>query len=73
MERIEIFIRQIRKTQNISSWRLASISGVSHSQILRIENGYESPTLKTLLRIADALGVDIKDTFIVIRGGPDYD
>ena len=73
MNHIEILIQSIRKRKGISIRELSRKSGVSHTQILRIETGMESPSLRTLLKLADALGVDIKDTFIVIRGRPGHE
>ena len=51
----------------MSERQLSDISGISHTEIARIESGEVSPTLDTLLKLADALGVDIKETFVVFK------
>jgi DNA-binding XRE family transcriptional regulator len=50
---------QIRLEKGLSVNKLAWMSGVSPSAITFIENGTHSPTLKTFLRIATALEVDV--------------
>lgn len=48
-----------RKRQRISGNSLAEKSGLSQSLISSLETSPWNPTLDTLLRIADALGVDL--------------
>lgn len=50
---------QIRLEKGLSVNKLAWMSGVSPSAITFIENGTHSPTLKTFLRIAAALELDV--------------
>lgn len=45
-----------RSTANLTQKQLAQRSGVSQSNISKIENGNYHPSLSTLKRIADALG-----------------
>ena len=45
-----------RSTANLTQKQLAQRSGVSQSNISKIENGNYQPSLSTLKRIADALG-----------------
>jgi transcriptional regulator with XRE-family HTH domain len=52
-------LRTERVRQKFSMRRLASKSGLSQSMISYIERGLSNPTLDTLLRIADALDVDL--------------
>lgn len=57
-------IRKIReKTTEYSQDKLALEIDISENQIRRIEKGQTNPTIKTLLKIATALKVDIKDLF----------
>ena len=56
-------IKTIRKQKKISQEKLAEIIEMNTRSILRIENGQTIPTLDTLLKIAIALNVDIKDFF----------
>lgn len=60
---IKILIFELRAEKNLSLIQLEQLSGVSHSQINNIENGYSSPTLATLELIANGLGCRIKDLF----------
>jgi transcriptional regulator with XRE-family HTH domain len=50
---------QCRLEKGLSVNKLAWMSGVSPSAIAFLENGTHSPTLKTFLRIAEALEVDV--------------
>lgn len=50
---------QVRLQKRLSVNKLAWMSGVSPSAIAFLENGTHSPTLKTFLRIATALELDM--------------
>jgi transcriptional regulator with XRE-family HTH domain len=54
-----IKLKKIRKEKNISLRRLETLSGISYSEINRIENGEIQPTILTLCCIAKALGVTL--------------
>jgi transcriptional regulator with XRE-family HTH domain len=57
-------IRRIREeTTDFSQSKLAIEIGISENQVGRIERGESNPTVKTLLKIASALKVDIKILF----------
>ena len=57
-------IRRIREeTTDFSQSKLAIEIGLSENQVGRIERGESNPTVKTLLKIASALKVDIKILF----------
>lgn len=57
-------IRKIREeSTDFSQDKLALEVDLSENQIRRIERGQTNPTIKTLLKIAKALKVDIKDLF----------
>lgn len=59
-------LMQIRLDKNLSTNQLARLSGVSQSQITRIENNYISNvSLITAYKLANALDVDIFDIFIM--------
>lgn len=61
-------IREIREEQHISQSELAEKAGISRSILGGLETGREiQTTTKTLLKIADALGVSIKDLFLSQR------
>lgn len=52
-------LRDERIRQSVSMDSLAAKSGLSQPMISYVERGMRNPTLDTLLRIADALGVDL--------------
>lgn len=54
-------IRMIRNAIGISQTELANRAGSEKSAISRYENGTQRPSLETLMRIADALDVDVVD------------
>lgn len=53
-------IKQYRQALNLSGEELAKRSHTSQTTISDIERGERSPTVETLMNIADALGVDIR-------------
>ena len=57
--RITARLAEVRKDKGISQERLSELSGVSRVTIARFETGRQSPTLETLDRMAQALGVPI--------------
>lgn len=54
-------IRRIRLSQNITQMALGEMCDFERSNMRRIESGKNNLTLKTLLKIARALNVDLKD------------
>ncbi len=56
-------IQRIRKSKGLSQEQLAEKVGVSTTWIGYLETGYRRPNLKMIYRIADALGVKVKDIF----------
>ncbi len=54
-------IRMVRKSAGISQTELANRVGSNKSAISRYENGMQKPSLDTLMRMADALDVDLAD------------
>lgn len=57
-------IKFLRKDRHISQRKLSKMSGVSRPYLSNLEeNRRFNPSMDTLGKIADALGVDIKDLF----------
>jgi transcriptional regulator with XRE-family HTH domain len=56
-------LRRIRQEGKLSQEALSDKAEVPRSQIARIERGEGNPTINTLKRIADVLGVDISILF----------
>jgi putative transcriptional regulator len=57
-------IAQIRKQKGFTQMKLAELVGVNRFHISRIERGKSSPSLKLLMKIADALDVSLDDLFL---------
>ena len=55
-------IRKIRLAQNMTIEQLAQKSGFSKGFISQVENFRITPSLKALIRIAEALGIPVKFT-----------
>ncbi|MGK5086838.1 helix-turn-helix transcriptional regulator [Bdellovibrionota bacterium FG-2] len=56
-------ISQIRRRKALTSERLAYENGISKGYLSDIENGNRLPSLKLLEKIANALGVRLRDLF----------
>ena len=62
--RLGLTIRKLREeTTSFSQEKLAYEVDLSENQVRRIEKGQTNPTIKSLLKIASTLNVDIKDLF----------
>lgn len=56
-----IYVRQLREKKNLSQQGLADDCNLSKRQIGRIERGEMNTSLRTILRIANALDIEPKD------------
>lgn len=55
-------IKKIRKKKGLSQDKLAKLADVTHTTLVKIESGAnDNPTIKTLKKIADALGVSLNE------------
>lgn len=54
-------LAQIRKDRGLTQDGLAAVSGVARITIARAESGRVMPSLQTLTRLCDALGVKLDD------------
>ncbi|HEX5503034.1 MAG TPA: helix-turn-helix transcriptional regulator [Thermomicrobiales bacterium] len=52
-----------RMDHHLTQEELARRVGTSHAQISRIENGQHLPSVQTLARLADALGLELTISF----------
>lgn len=59
VERLVGMLRELRKEQGLSLRQLANLSGLSHSGIGHAESGENTPTLLSLLAVAEALDADL--------------
>lgn len=56
-------ITEIRKLKGISQYKLAKQVMMEQSNLARIEKGLTNPTVKTLLKISDALEINLEKLF----------
>lgn len=56
-------LRELREARNISMRGLATQSGLSANALSMIERGRTSPSVSTLYKLADALGVPVTEFF----------
>ncbi len=54
-------IRRVRRKQEISQEKLALMAGVDRSYVGRVERGDNNVAVLTLLKLAQALDVSLKD------------
>lgn len=54
-------IRRVREHLNLTQPDVCGRSGIDIATYSRIEQGHSSPKLDTLIRIADAMGVELAD------------
>lgn len=52
-------LQKLREAKGLSTRQFAYEAEISHSSVGRLEAGLSNPTLTTLIKIADALGVDL--------------
>lgn len=53
-------IKRFRKAKNFSQERLARLADVANNTVIKMESGENvNPTLETLQKVADVLGVSI--------------
>jgi transcriptional regulator with XRE-family HTH domain len=64
LKKLALNIKRIRKEKGITQVDLAYACGFEKQNMQRIEAGKTSPTLKTLLKISDALEIDIKELMV---------
>ena len=56
-------LKEVRKLKNFSQEELAYKSGLSLSQIARIETAKTNPTLSTIFRIARTMDIKLSEFF----------
>ena len=61
--RIEVIrlLREERLRRKLSNYAVAQNSGVSESMLSLVERGLRNPTMELMLRISDAIGVNLAD------------
>ena len=59
MERVGQIIKARRKELGVTQQEVANLASVGINSLVAIERGKGNPSLKTLLRILDVLGLEI--------------
>ena len=57
-------LRSIRKAKELSQLDLEIESGINRTEISRIENGERNVEFYTIVKLANALGISVRDFFI---------
>lgn len=65
---VEILERK-RIEQRITKLRISKETGISRTAVTLIVNKQNSPTLRTLLMLADCIGVDLKEVLDEAENG----
>ncbi len=61
--RVEILIREIRQSKNITITELSKLTKLSKGHLSKIERGETKPTIDTLVIIALALKVEVSQLY----------
>lgn len=61
-------LKQIRKSKNLTQAKLAEIAGVNEKHISKIETGVYFPTYNTLIKVLQALNLNIEDVGLEMVG-----
>ena len=56
-------LRSIRKAKNMSVYKLSQLSGVSETHIRDLERGDRNPSIDTLCRLVEPMGVPVSELF----------
>ena len=64
--KIDILIKEVRIAKNMSLATLSKLSGISKGHLSKIEREEREPKIGTLIQIALALKVDIKELYKII-------
>lgn len=68
-----LIVRELRQENSISQEKLAEIGNLDRSYISEIENGYKTPTIITVTKLAGALGVRPSKLFQLLEEQSDID
>ncbi len=65
-------VRRIARTKRLAITHVADRAGVSRAELFNVLGGEKSPTVRLLVKLADALEVDIAELFapLVARPSP---
>lgn len=58
---------EARKAKRITQKQLSEITGIAQGDISKLENGLGNPSIKTLQRLANGLGMMLKIEFVPVK------
>lgn len=58
---------EARKSKKITQKQLSEITGIAQGDISKLENGSANPSVKTLQRLANGLGMMLKIEFVPVK------
>lgn len=58
---------EARKAKRITQKQLSEITGIAQGDISKLENGSANPSIKTLQRLANGLGMMLKIEFVPVK------
>lgn len=64
--KIEILVKKVRLEKNMTLETLANLSGISKGHLSKIERQERDPKMSTMIQIALALKVDVKELYKII-------
>lgn len=62
-------LRDLRKAKGLTGYQLARLAGISEARLMAFEEGYATPTIATLVKLSQALGVGM-GFFFQDQAGP---
>lgn len=60
----------LRKAKGLSQEQIANLTGIARTNIVRIESKRNTPTIELLLKLAEALDMELEIRFVEKSGGP---
>ncbi len=61
---LTLALLELRNEQNLTQQELADLTGINRSDISRIEHGNANPSLRTIKRLAGAMGKKVNISFV---------
>lgn len=56
-------LKNLRQSKNITVYRLSQETGISQNHIRELESGKRNPSVETLRRLCNALGLNLSEMF----------
>lgn len=60
-------LKELRENKKMSIYKLSQISGISQGHISDLENGKNQPTIDTLKRLLEPMGITLSDFLMKIQ------